>query len=504
MNIIKKKVDSVTLTKIHPTKEWSVELSETASYGIQVVSSSYAPFSDIYYAPTQANNVYYMINRMFYKQGKSPYYYSSNDIKNLDIKFLNAESTAIFIPADLFGDRIQAGSVQISSSANTIKISDNYDGQLIDTHATQIVSDTNLVAWWSFDDLYYTNGVLGNYNSLSKIQDSTPAKITNGQYTTGIQNIRGGLTLSGTGYATIPEYNLIRFEKNDNFAISMWINIPTSQDVVTSKLNTILSKGNANKKNNVFKLQVYNQNTGNNKKLLVSRGDRYGESTITSAALTSGVFNHIVFQKSGSNLELYINNSLEGITLNSINSDTFFTDYPMDLILGGYVDTDLSIIPEFSGVIDEVRIYNKTLSQTEIGDLYNNPYNTNIIGNVYYKHGIVVINNLSGSYGDIYKFSSDTLRFNSVIEVKELRIEVTKDASEFNFTMNPSVFVKTNNYNNRDLTPVVSSSMQDFSAYITTISFMNDKQEILATAKLKKALKAKQDLPIKFVVRMDV
>ena len=503
MNLIRKKVDSFTLTSYHPTKEWIITLSESSDYSLQIISGSYTSLQNINSFVTQ-NNIHYMINRMFYDQGRSAYYYSSKDIDNLDLKFLNSECTVIFIPKSLYGERIQAGSFEISSSSNTIKISDNYDGQLIDTNASSIVSDSNLVGWWSFDDGYKTNGLQTNFNSLSKIQDSLPAVSTNAIFGSGIQSIKNCISFTGDGYSRVFEYNTIKLEKSNNFSLSFWINRPVSQSVTSSVFNTIISKGSQAEKKYLFKLDLYNHTDATNTgKIKAYRKDRYGEFAITSSALTANQFNHVVFQKTGSSLQLYVNNTLQGTVTDATDTNTYFKDEITDLIFGGYAKSS-EIIPELSGSLDEIRLYDKGLSTTEIGYLYLNPYNTNIIGNIYYSHGIAVINNQSGSYGNIYKNSSDSLKFNSVIKIRELRIECTKNPREFNFTLNPSIFVNTKTFENKELIPPISSSFDDFSPYITTIGLMNENQEFLAVAKLKTPLKANLDLPIKFVIRMDI
>ena len=504
MDFIRKKVDSFTLTNFHPTKEWEIALSETSSYNVQVITGSYTSILNIN-SFTAQNHIHYMLNKMFYDQGKSAYYYSSRDIDNLDLKFLNSECTAIFVPKILYGDIMKPGSVQVSASSNTIKISDNRDGQLIDDNAGSIVSDTNLVGWWSFDDGYKTNGVKSQFRSVSKIQDSEPAISVNATFGTGIQSIKNCISYTGDGYSRIDEYNTIQLEKDDNFTLAFWLNIPVSQSVVTSTFNTVISKGSDSESEYLFKVDLYNHtDVSNTRKIKAYRKDRYGEFSITSSALTAGQFNHIVFQKTGSALQLYVNNSLQGSSTDSINADVFFTDSVTDLVFGGYISSSLEVIPQLSGSIDEVRLYDKSLTSTERGYLYTNPYNTNIIGNVYYKHGILVINNLSGSYANIYKSSADSLKFDSVIKIRELRTEFTKNPGEFNFTLNPSIFNKTTKFSQKELLSNVSSSFDDFSPYITTIGLMNEKQEILAVAKLKKALKSNLDLPIKFVIRMDV
>jgi len=504
MNFIKKRVDSFALTTFYPTKEYSILLSATSSYNISVKSSSYAS-SQNYSSFTESNRLYHLINQLFYNIEKSPYYFSSRDIDNYWFKSLNSEARVIFIPTNLIGIGIKPGSVQLSASSNTILASDNYYGQLIDNNASNVVSSSNLAGWWSFDEGYKTNGVKGDYLSINVRNTSEKSRIVNGTYKTGIQSRNNCISLDGDGYVFINEYKNIDLEKNDDFSLSFWLNIPTSQSVSSSTLNTVVSKGDETNKKYFFKIDTYNHtDSTNQRKIRAYRKDVYSESAVTSSALSAGTFNHIVFQKTGSTLQLYVNNSSAGTVVDGTDSNVYFKDFTDHLILGGYEQTSSILTPDLSGSIDEVRFYDKALTSTEISQLYTNPYNTNIVGNVYYKHGIVVLNNQSGSYGTAYAIAADTLKYKSIVEIREMKAELTKFPGEFNFTLNPSVFVKSTNFDNKDLISTVSSSFSNFSPYITTIGLLNEKSEVIAVAKLKRPIKSNQDLPIKFVIRMDI
>jgi len=505
MTYIKKKVDSFTLTKFHPDREYTITLTNSASYSVGIESGSYSSTQNIY-SYGNKEHTHYIINQLFYKQYKSPYYFSSADHELGWFKQLNQESKIIFIPRFLIGDRIKGGSVQLSGSSNAIKVSDNFYGQLIDDSATNIVSSSNLAGFWSFDDGYSTDGVRSDFSSISLRHIPSSMEMNNVMFPVGIRGVRYCAAFDGTGYGRISEYANVKLEKDDNFAISFWLNIPVSQSVTSSTLNTIISKGDEASKNYFFKLDLYNQtDAGNTRKIKAYRKYGAAEASVTSSALTAGQFYHVIFQKTGSTLELFVNDSSEGTATDNTPENTYFKDRQNHLVLAGFIQSEsLNVVPELSGSIDEVRFYDKGLSAAEITDLYTNPYNTNIVGNVYYKHGIIVLNNLSGSYNSLYTAGADTLKYKSVVEITETRTELTKFPSEFNFTLNPTIFKRSSNFDNKDLIATISSSFSDFSPYITTIGLMNDKSEILAVVKLKTPLKANQDLPIKFVIKIDI
>ena len=503
MDFIKKRVDSFALKTFYPTKDYSIALSETSNYGITVKNAAYSSFSN-FSIFNESNNLYYLINQLFYKN-KSPYYYSSRDVDLGFDKLLCANSKLIFIPRNLFGEKVKPNSVQLSSSSDSILISDNGYGQLIDNSVTNVVSTQNLVGWWTFDEGYKYD-TKGSYSVKNLRKTTQVAKIENATFTTGIQGLNSCISFDGYGYGKIEEYKDIDLEKTDDFCVSYWLRIPTNQQITSTTLNTVLSKGYAQNKRYFFKMDVYNQtDVGNTRKLKAYRSDSFGESSITSAALTAGVFNHIVFQKTGSTLQLYVNNSLAGSIVDSTNSSVYFKNDVDDLYLGAYVQTSsFDIIPEFSGSIDELRFYNGALTPTEISYLYDNPYNTNIVGNIYYSHGIIVLTNTSGSYNSIYSSASDTLKYKSIVKIREMKTELTKNPGDFNFSLNPSIFTSARNFDDKNLISSISSSFSSFSPYITTIGLMNKKGETVAIAKLKRPIKSNMDLPITFVIKIDI
>ncbi|MBC7472248.1 MAG: DUF2341 domain-containing protein, partial [candidate division SR1 bacterium] len=83
----------------------------------------------------------------------------------------------------------------------------------------------------------------------------------------------------------------------------------------------------------------------------------------SAPAATLNTWNHEAVTMSGTNVSLYMNNSVSSGTIGSSNVQS------VNLTIGS---TDYPSGRVFSGSIDELQIYNRALSASEISDLYNN------------------------------------------------------------------------------------------------------------------------------------
>ena len=77
-------------------------------------------------------------------------------------------------------------------------------------------------------------------------------------------------------------------------------------------------------------------------------------------------WHHVVLTKSGNEYSLYVDGLLEDF--NTSNTIMVATDTP--LVIGCWV-RDIGNTAHFNGVIDEVRIYNRALSEVEVNELYS-------------------------------------------------------------------------------------------------------------------------------------
>ena len=146
--------------------------------------------------------------------------------------------------------------------------------------------------------------------------------------------------------------------------------------------------------------------------------------------------------------------------------------------------------------------------------------NTNIVGNVFYEHGIVVISDPRLRYGNsTFRFFNDailntititqgtntlsafSLNFSSTVSMYEHEYLCRLNEDEFNFTLNPTI------RRNDDVTSQIPKDIVSnaaFSPYITTIGLYNDKYELVAIAKLASPVKKRDTVDLNIVVRFDI
>jgi len=114
----------------------------------------------------------------------------------------------------------------------------------------------------------------------------------------------------------------------------------------------------------------------------------YANGATVESTIDTSAWNFIALTYNKSKLKLYINGVLVNETIFSYSINT----NPFDLIIGD----------DFNGTIDDVRIYNKSLSASEILQHYNNQYNT---GNSNYVLKLSVLNTGSTTLKNITVFS---------------------------------------------------------------------------------------------------
>ncbi len=222
------------------------------------------------------------------------------------------------------------------------------------TASSSINLNTGLGGYWKFDEgtgtvAYDSSG--NRYNGTL----SSPAPL----WTTG--KIGGSsLTFASSTKITVSGSPQLQISSS-TFTISLWIK-PVSY--VTGGLGNQWS-------NQIMQKQVYGTSTGS--------GFRYGLksgfipifwttetggtlNTVASLGLSVGTFSHLVTTYDGATLTYYINGSPAGSV-----SGTYVAPISSSLELGG----NQSDLWSTNSVIDDVRIYNRALSASEISQLYN-------------------------------------------------------------------------------------------------------------------------------------
>ena len=188
----------------------------------------------------------------------------------------------------------------------------------------------------------------------------------------GSGNSNQGTLVNGARWASGKYGTAIAFD-----GVNDYVNVPdgNSLDLTTAgtiegwvrldalnRWNSVIAKGSAN--NNALHNYALEITNGNRFMCILGNGSASRTLTSTTAA-TTGVFYHLACVWSGSSFQLYINGVLNASTTQSLaasgnNAPLYIGQF------GGSVD-------QMSGVIDEVRIYNRALTQAQIQSDMNSP-----------------------------------------------------------------------------------------------------------------------------------
>jgi hypothetical protein len=227
---------------------------------------------------------------------------------------------------------------------------------------------------------------------------------------------------------------------------------------------------------------------------------------VTSSTAVTSSWHHVVCQKSGSNLEMW----LDGVKHASGSSNLLKTQFNSPFTSSATINNDSGLkiggygtnIEGYNGYLDEIRIFNKTLSQDHISTLMDRSISggvlqTNKVGNVFTKHGLAVISSADYRYNNIIE-SNYTASYKSTVKLYEHSILVRVDENDFNVSQNPSILTD----NGSNIQAWATGS--DFVPYITTIGLYNDVGQLLAIGKLGQAVKNRNDVDMNFLISIDI
>jgi hypothetical protein len=435
--------------------------------------------------------IYHSVNHLYYKYKDEPYKsYGPTDL-NRTTKTLFESASVLSIPQIKIGEGIKAGSFTFTGSVNLAsdRYSNVYD---VDFDQTKIVGGETFYEGFNeyFDTsrIPYTSENVIYQSGVTTLVDNEPvgrcAKFSNSG-----TNTRSYIQTSVPGY----------YDRDHNYAISFWIDpIATTgyQDPIIGKLSGPLQSQYP------FAIAVL----PSNKLVFAAAASPTNLVFVTSsAALTNGTWTHVVCQKTGSTLQLYINGTLSNSVSNQILTNTYSPlsasgriDNTADVYIGGHPN----ITSYFRGVLDEVRIFNKSLSASNISALADRSVGgtflqTAHVGNVFSKQGLVVISSADYRFKDIL-LSPYTASYKSTVTINELSAIAKLDAGDFNMSTNLSLT------QDDDSTYHAFVSGSDFAPYITTIGLYNEAGELLAIGKLAQPIKKRNDVDMNFLIRIDL
>lgn len=201
----------------------------------------------------------------------------------------------------------------------------------------------DLIEYWKLDG--NSKGVLGKNGSDTSVTYSP----SNGKL---IQ----GAGFSGTGYIEVA--NNAAFTATTDFSISLWMNTATSQInkyLIAKPLNVVLGQNG------------WDINTGSavNKLGFILTGLTPTVFEV-NANIYDGNWHHIVLTYGSNNLICYIDNT---VVLNNNTTGTIYYNYN-PLTIGAFYKAAYGAALNFTGAIDEVGLWKRKLSDSEVSDLY--------------------------------------------------------------------------------------------------------------------------------------
>lgn len=217
------------------------------------------------------------------------------------------------------------------------------------------------------------NGLVGEYLFKSNAHDNSKVKnhgevhgatLTKGH--TGKK--KSAYHFNGTDqYISIPHSDQTNFEHNQDFTISLWVSIEDQPDLA-GPLNDIMRKWRGDTQGYPYAIVYYN-NTAQEEIRQSFSFVRYDGSIcrhspqLFTPAPAGKSFIHLVCLKQGTALRVYINTKLVAEAMDTTEpSTTCGSKNNSELTIG----TRGNKVRYFAGTIDDVRFYNRALSQKEI------------------------------------------------------------------------------------------------------------------------------------------
>jgi hypothetical protein len=371
-----------------------------------------------HYVSKSASEIYYSIDHLYYKRSGKPYETFGYSDPEMIEKSLYDNAFVISVPQKKFGERIKANSVRLTytgslgdatyyTSPISFSLYDDGYGNLIDDSLPAKIS--NEIFYLGFNDLTYTNAWLTETSRSVEFEahPSYPTNITANKYyvtssfITDRTSIGNSIKLLGSGsYLRLSHISDFQFGSGSDFTFSFWFKNDLPADdtyrCLLSKRDVKANELNPNKVVNKyspqFPIDIIIKTDASNQTGLVARTSDGTRLVQISTTLNDNNPRHLTFTKSGSDISLYINanlagtQSIAGLDYIGNTNDIMFGNRNINTTtLDGYRDSDA-----FIGELDEIFIFNKALTDTEIQTLYDTKslLNTPVIGNVFYQHGI--------------------------------------------------------------------------------------------------------------------
>ncbi len=228
--------------------------------------------------------------------------------------------------------------------------------------STQDYLSNGLVGYWKMDEASWSGSsadvldASGNSNNgtagCAGVGCTKPAGAATGKF-------GNGGSFDGTQYVDAGTGSSL--DITGNITVSAWINLSASVDA--NSYDRIISKGeDSSEASGAYAMWI----NGNKVEFAIYQSGTKAYSKYTSTSLSTGTWYHLVGVYDGSMMKIYLNGVLE----NSDAASGAIDSSANNLYLGARYGSPTAN-RDFNGKLDEVRIYNRALSPTEVSNLYN-------------------------------------------------------------------------------------------------------------------------------------
>ena len=429
---------------------------------------------------------YFSIDHLYYRRKDQPSKtFGPTDLTRTK-KHLYESASVFVIPQLKIGEGIKPASFQFTGSGLNLS-ADRYSNIIDDGfNSASIVSDVKF--YEGFNEYFDTSRI--KYEVAQGVTYPYGIATTDGD--TAEVGRRAHFEGAGHIQSELPGY----YDRQHDYAISFFISGSNN----TSNNQIVVAKQSGSIERYPFSIQLSGSN-----EIEFKVSSNSSLSATLSATSSVDEWTHIVCQKTGSELQVWMNAGLH------VSSSHDFLLYGVNTLYtaSGRINNDYLLnigglspnTSNLTGDLDEIRIFNKALTASQISALSDRTENgtflqTNHVGNVFDKHGTVVISSPHYKYNDLTAapYSASYRSTLTSIEYSTL-CRLSKD--DFNLTLNPSTLQD----NGIEYDTYVSSS--DFAPYLTTIGLYNDAGQLLATGKLASPLRKRDDVDMNILLRFD-
>jgi hypothetical protein len=314
-----------------------------------------------------------------------------------------------------------------SYTKNSVTIVANVSDSSGQNGSSFIDFDRSLIGYWSFDS-YNSTGIYDN-SSYGNFGTFTGTGFGSSHISQGARG--NGLSFDGSDdYVSIGDLPLFEFKENENFSVFVWIKV-----LNTTGVKGIVYKGAPGGATPGWHISM----SGNRFYSQVQVGSTRVGTTTSACVINSNEWYLVgaVFNRNENAIN-YINaNSCQSYDISSVNGD-----------LASNIVLNLGLFSNyFNGSMDDVMIFNRSLSQSEINALYNsqaNKFSATFTGLATGQHNYTL-------YGVDGAGNVNTSTQNFVVDTEKPVIEFVSPTENDGVTIsNPYTYINTSitdNYN---------------------------------------------------------